>query len=112
MRELENEPKNVSSVLEKLNHDRLLDQQSSKKNYSGKSADWRGILPSCRCTIAREWEIPPLTNLPDQKMTLMWVGRWNGFAVSLASETNNPIRLLQVSGELVQVLVNSNELQS
>ena len=37
MRELENEPKNVSSVLEKLNHDRLLDQQSSKKNYSAKN---------------------------------------------------------------------------
>lgn len=83
-----------------------------RRKYSGKSPGWRGIPPSCRYTIAREWEIPPLTNLPDQKMTLMWVGRWNGFAVSLASETNNPIRLLQVSGELVQVLVNSNELQS
>ena len=44
-------------------------------------------------------------------MILMWVGRWNGFAVSPASQTNNTIRLLSVSRELAQVLVNSNELQ-
>ena len=41
----------------------------------------------------------------------MWVGRWNEFAVSPASQTNNTIRLLSISGELAKVLVNSNELQ-
>lgn len=38
-------------------------------------------------------------------------GRAEWTAVSPASETNSMIRLLQVSGELVQALMNSNELQ-
>lgn len=85
-----------------------------KIKYSGKSASLEGCpLPpphSVDILTAREWVILPFSSLPDQKI-LTWMGRWNGFALSPASETNSMIRFSQVSGELVQVLVNSNELQ-
>lgn len=96
MHQLEEETESVSSKLEKLNHDRPLDHQSSKTKVLWRVCRLAGVSrPGTGCVI------PPLPKLPDQKMTLMWRGRWNGFAVSPASETNRTIRLLQVSGELV-----------